>query len=435
MLLTNNNQNVITNKKQLIQVFQNGCKTDEKTGVEYEKLLVYKHNLRAVVYEDVVKILECFSNNDWQKIYEGGNLIGLKGKNGVISLEPGSQIELSLTPLKSLDEISEKLNEFYNELNIYANNQGAMILDSGIQPVSTFENIYVIPKKRYEYMTKYLPLRKLTPYVMMRETAGIQANFDYKSEEDAINKLSLALKMSPFISAIYSNSPVRNSKNTGYKSYRANSWLNVDENRCGIISPKLFEKNLNFSFSDYAEILLDVPMIFIKREEEYYGTTQTFREFMNNGYMGLRAEISDWENHISLYFPDVRLKSYIEIRNHDAQNMLLTLSVPAFWKGIMYNSKAMEEITNILNKFSYEDFINLRKNTPILGINTKIGDTVIIDYIKEFFDISYESLKSNGLEEEKYLEPVLRYVNSKRMPADDLIENFNSNSVNVKITD
>lgn len=429
MLLTNNTDNYILNKNQLIEYFVSGCKTSQNIGVETEKLLVYKNNFEAVKYEDAVKILNSFDSNTWQKIYDDKNIIGLKSDIGTISLEPGSQIELSLSPYKDLEKITLKLTKFYNELNLYAEKINAQVLDIGIQPVSTFDNIKIIPKKRYEYMTKYLPEKELTPYIMMRETAGIQVNFDYKNEEDAVKKLSLSIKMSPFISAIYSNSPIRNSKNTGFKSFRANSWLNVDEDRCGYISSKLFEKNTNFSFNDYTDILLDVPMIFIQRNNTYFETKQTFKDFMINGFMGIKAQMSDWYNHISLYFPDVRLKNYIEIRNHDAQNLLMTFSVPAFWKGIIYNEDAVSEIENILDKFDYEDFINLRKQTPLLGINTKIQNYLIIDLIKEFFDISYASLKENKKNEEKYLEPVYEYISLKRVPADNLIDIYNTNPV------
>lgn len=424
MLLTNNSTNLVLNKNQLVETFFSGCKLRESIGVESEKLLVYKNNFKAVKYEDVVKVLNYFDENKWQRIYENNNLLGLKGDIGTISLEPGSQIELSLIPYENLEDINSKLIEFYTNLSTYADKIGAIVLDSGIQPVSTYEDITIIPKKRYEYMTKYLPIKGLTPFVMMRETAGIQANFDYKNEEDAIKKLSLALKMSPIISAIYSNSPIRKSKFTGFKSFRANSWLNVDEDRCGYVSSKLFSKDMNFSFSDYVEVLLDVPMIFIQRGNTYFGTTQTFREFMNKGHMGINATISDWQNHMSLYFPDVRLKNYVEIRNHDAQNPIMTLSVPAFWKGIIYNTDAMEEINKILSKYEFEDYMQLRKDSPIQGIQAKLKNLCIIDLIKEFFDISYTSLKENKKNEQKYLEPVYEYITLKRVPADNLIENF-----------
>lgn len=424
MLLTNNSSDIILSKNQLAEIFMSGCKTKETIGVESEKLLVYKNSNKAVKYEDVVKILSFFDENKWQRIYENDNLIGLKSEIGVISLEPGSQIELSLLPFENLEKITNYLTNYYSELAIYADRIDAKVLDIGIQPVSTYDDIKIIPKKRYEYMTKYLPTKGLTPFVMMRETAGIQANFDYKSENDAIKKLSLALKMSPIISSIYANSPIRNSKYTGCKSYRANSWLNVDEDRCGYIHQKLFEKNTSFSFMDYVEILLDVPMIFVQRGKTCFPTNQTFREYMKDGLLGINANIEDWYNHISLYFPDVRLKSYVEIRNHDAQNASMTFSVPAFWKGIMYNKDAMEEIEHILAKYEYEDFLQLRKVSPVVGIEAKLGNIQIIDYIKEFFDISYASLKQNNKQEEKYLEPVYEYISLKRVPADNLIENL-----------
>lgn len=425
MLLTNNNSQIITDKSQLTKVFFDGCKLDEKIGVESEKLLIYKNNLKAVQYNDIVNILNDFADDGWEKIYENDNLISLRSDIGMITLEPGSQTELSLKPLKTIKEIDLKLSDFYKKLDTFAEKIGASVLNSGIQPLSTYENINIIPKKRYEYMTKYLPTKKLTPFVMMRETAGIQVNFDYKTQDDAIKKLSVALKMSPFISALYSNSPVRAGKLSGFMSFRANSWLNVDEQRCGFISKKLFDKDLNYSFSDYVENLLDIPMIFIQRGNNYLYTDITFREFMLNGFNGMNADLSDWLNHISLYFPDVRLKSYIEIRNHDAQNLIMTLSVPAFWKGIIYNSDALDEIQSILSKYSYEDFMKLRLDAPVHGINAKIKNICIIDFINEFFNISYYSLKSIKQDEEKYLEPAFEYISNKRMPACNIIDEFN----------
>ena len=419
MLLTSKSE-MIYDRRQLLEIFLSGCKTSQNIGVETEKLLVYKSNRQAVKYSDVVKILSQFDENIWQRVYENEYLVGLKSDYGTISLEPGSQIELSLKPYDNLNEINKFLEKYYNQLIEYAQNIGAEVLDIGAHPVSTYENIEVIPKKRYEFMTKYLPQKGLTPFVMMRETAGIQVNFDYKSEEDAIRKLSLATKMSPFISSIYANSPIRNDKLNGYKSFRANSWLNVDNDRCGYISRKLFDKNERFSFDDYVEVLLDVPMIFVQRGKNYYSTNQTFRDFMLNGFGDIKAEISDWETHLSLYFPDVRLKNYVEIRNHDAQNFEMTKSVFAFWKGIIYNQNAMEEIEKILNKFDYEDYMQLREDSPKYATESKIKNYKILDFIKEFFDISYSSLKENRLNEQDYLNCIYEYISLNKVPADYL---------------
>ena len=91
-------------------------------------------------------------------------------------------------------------------------------------------------------MSSYLPEVASKPLVMMRETAGIQVGMDFCDEQDAMRKFRLALKLSPVVSAIFSNSPVRNGKLTKYKSYRALSWLSTDNARCGLVSPKIFKK-------------------------------------------------------------------------------------------------------------------------------------------------------------------------------------------------
>lgn len=426
MQVINNSNEIITDKKQLLNFFFSGCKTEEKIGVETEKLLVYKKDYTAVTYCDILKILNMFDKNIWMEIKENNNVLGLKSDFGTISLEPGSQVELSLKPFENLYDIKNLLSSFYKNLNLYADKFGAEVLNSGIQPVSTYEDINVIPKQRYKYMSEYLPTKNLTPFTMMRETAGIQANFDYKSEEDAVKKLKIAIKMSPFISAVYANSPIRNNKKTNFKSFRANSWLNVDEDRCGYIHKDLFDKNKHFSFERYAQTLLDVPMIFIQRGNNFFPANKTFRDFLQNGYMGMKATLADWENHLSLYFPDVRLKNYIEIRNHDAQNDKMTFSVPAFWKGIIYNQNAIDEIEKILSVFTFEDYTELRKYTPIYAINTKIKKYKVKDFVKEFFDISFESLKSNNQNEEQYLEPVYEYICLNRVPADDILAKYNT---------
>lgn len=426
MPVTNNLNEIIKEEKQLLNFFFSGCKTEEKIGVETEKLLIYKKDASAVKYSDILKILNMFDKNIWTEIKENNNVLGLKSDFGTISLEPGSQVELSLKPFENLKDIENLLSFFYKNLNLYAEKFAAEVLNSGIQPVSTYENINVIPKQRYKYMSEYLPTKNLTPFVMMRETAGIQANFDYKSEEDAVKKLKIAIKMSPFISAVYANSPIRNNKKTNFKSLRANSWLNVDEDRCGYIHKDLFDKNKHFSFEHYAQTLLDIPMIFIQRENNFFPFNKTFRDFLQNGYMGMKATLSDWENHLSLYFPDVRLKNYIEIRNHDAQNDKMTFSVPAFWKGIIYNQNAIDEIEKILSIFTFEDYTELRKYTPIYAINTKIKKYKVKDFVKEFFDISFAGLKSNNKNEERYLEPVYEYICLNRVPADDILAKYNT---------
>ena len=435
--LINNEEHLITHESQLTEIFFSGCKTrdiiaQKRVGLEFEKLPVCQKDFKAASYQEIAKFLTALKNNSrqWtQGVYEDKALLGLVSGDGVITLEPGSQTELSLKPLKNIDTIAKILQNYNKVTAELAQEHGIIWLGCGIQPVSTYRNINIIPKNRYEYMTKYLPSVAKKPLVMMRETAGIQASFDYFDENDAMQKFAFALKLSPFVSAIYANSPIRNSRLTKYKSNRAASWLETDNDRCGLVSPKVFSGD--FSFEEYAQILLDVPMIFIERyingvKKSLRVENLTFRKFMKQGYQGFYPNKDDWSTHLSLYFPDVRIKSYIEIRNHDNQRRDLICSVPALWKGLLYNNEAMRDVLDILKNLTYFDFEYVRRKTPKYGLDMKIKHLPLKDIAKEIVDISYQSLKSYSKGEENFLEPLKEYTDNGITPADVVIKNFNT---------
>ena len=148
----------------------------------------------------------------------------------------------------------------------------------------------------------------------------------------------------------------------------------------------------------------------------------TFDEFLQNGYMGKYPTIQDFEQHLSLYFTDARLKHYIEIRNHDSQKPRYIMCIPAFWKGIMYNENAKEEISAILKNYTFKDYETLRQTTPKQGLDCKFGKLHLKELAREIFRISYNSLKRTN--EEHYLEPILELVEDGMTPADIIIKNF-----------
>ena len=429
----NQEDTIITSKKHLCEIFYSGCKScaQKNIGLEFEKLPVNKNTFKAASYFETARFLLDFKNGKWQGLEENGAILGLSGTDGTISLEPGSQTELSLNPKSSVCEIEKYLDNYNKQTSRIAQKYGIYWLGYGIQPVSTYRNINIIPKKRYEYMTKYLPTVAKRPLVMMRETAGVQVSVDYSDEADAMKKFSAALRLSPIMSAVFANSPVRNSRLTKFKSNRASSWLDTDNDRCGLVSAKAFRRG-EFSFAEYAEILLDVPMIFIERNLTNLPNSKTalkvenltFRQFLKDGYQGYRATKQDWELHLSLYFPDVRFKNYIEIRNHDNQRKELVCAVPAFWKGIIYNDSAIESVNELLKDFSCFDFEYLRRKTPQKGLDMKIKHQKLSDIAKEIVKISYESLKTYKKNEEKYLEPLMALLDNGKTPADLIIQKW-----------
>lgn len=412
--------NIIASEEEMTEIFYSGCKTDELIGLEYEKIPVYKNDYRAADYSDVIKIILDMENEDRTVVFEGKNPIGMILPKGHISLEPGAQTEISLNPVKNISELRKMIDEYNFETAEIADKYGISWVAFGIQPVSTFEKINVIPKKRYARMTNYLPTRAKLPFVMMRETSGIQVGLDYSSEEDAMAKLKTALKLSPIVSAMFANSPIRNTRLSGAKSFRAYSWLNTDEQRCGLISEKIFHDD--FSFEEYKNVLFELPMIFIEKDGKYIDTgNMTFGEYYNRGFEGYFPTVEDWQTHMSLFFPDVRLKTYLEIRNHDSQKSELITAIPAIWKGILYNKEAREAIDDMLKGAEYADFEELRYLTPDYGLDIKFRRHYLYDYAKEILHIAKQSLEMMKTGEERYLEPIQKYVDKKITPADEII--------------
>lgn len=403
---------------QLLDEFILGCKTDQKIGMEYERIPVSYYGKNVVPYEGEFGMCEFLRElakiDNWDYILDGENIIGLKKLHETITLEPGCQFELSLEPQKYIRDLKKRVEELDYAMKPILEDFDIKFLNVGVSPKTTYKNIKLIPKKRYHLMAKYL--WGILSDVMMRETAGIQVGIDFSSEADAMRKFRLANLMMPFSTAMFANSATRGGVDTGYKSFRALAWLNTDNERCGFAT----DFNKNMCFKDYVKLLLDTPMIFINREGkclELNGKL-TFKQYMEKGFEGFVPTIEDWKLHSNLYFPEVRLRNFLEIRNHDCVGDDLQYAVPALYKGIMYSKSAIEEVEEILNKFTINEIKELRYNVPRFALQSKIGNKSILPICKELVEIAYYSLKTEDENEEKFLEPLIELLKRGKCPAE-----------------
>ena len=402
---------------QLLDEFILGCKTDQKIGMEYERIPVSMYGKNVVPYEGDYGMCEFLRElakiDNWDYILDGTSIIGLKKLHETITLEPGCQFELSLEPQKYIRDLKKRVEDIDYILKPILEEFDIKFLNVGVSPKTTYKNIKLIPKKRYHLMAQYL--WGILSDVMMRETAGIQIGIDFCSEEDAMKKFRLANLMMPFSTAMFANSKIRGGVDTGYKSFRALAWLNTDNERCG------FATNFsNMGFKDYVSILLDTPMIFINRNNAPININGrlTFRQYLEKGFEGFYPTMEDWKLHSNLYFPEVRLRNFLEIRNHDCVGNGLEFSVPALYKGIFYSRDAMGEVEELLNKFTINEIKELRYIIARSAVNSKINGKSILPICKELAEISYYALKSESEDEEKFLEPLIENLKKGKCPAD-----------------
>lgn len=423
----------VVNIKDILSTFKKGFKNaeDHKIGIEFERLPISSIDYKMVDYSKengVYDLLRTFARLDeWEYITDDYNIIGLKKGDDRITLEPGCQLELSLKPEKNIADIKTKIDTFNKRINPILKKYEINLLEYGVSPLSTYKHINLIPKKRYHIMADYL--WGILSDVMMRETAGIQACYDFSSEEDAMRKFRIANIISPFMTAMFANSPIRGGVDTGYKTFRGLSWLNTDNERCEFMSKKLFEKRGDYDFMDYITEVIKTPMIFIIRNEkpvEILGQIN-FEQFMKQGFEGYTATLDDFKLHANLYFPEVRLRNFIEIRNHDCANHGMQYSILAIYKGLLYNEKALKDIEKLMSRFTYNNIKEFRYNVPKNALNSRVGKYWSKDIAKEILKIAQIALKENAQDEEQFLEPIMELTPYGISPADVILSNWNGN--------
>jgi glutamate--cysteine ligase len=166
-----------------------------------------------------------------------------------------------------------------------------------------------MPKGRYAIMLNYMPKVGTLGLDMMLRTCTIQTNLDYASEADMVRKFRVGLALQPLATALFANSPFTEGKPNGFLSFRSHIWSDTDPDRTGML-PFVFEDG--FGYERYLDYALDVPMYFVYRDGHYHDVAgKSFRDFLDGrlpGFEGEKPRVSDFTDHLSTIFPEVRLK-------------------------------------------------------------------------------------------------------------------------------
>ncbi|MBN1687818.1 MAG: glutamate--cysteine ligase [Candidatus Omnitrophica bacterium] len=381
----------------LVQCFHRWAKPREKTrvGLEAEFIGVHTGTGRALPYygfNGIQGVLEQLAGEfDYEPLREDGNIIALRRGDLWIGLEPGGQLELSAPPVSNIFEVEEQLDHFIKELRaVSASVPNVAWLAHGIHPFSGLDDIPWVPKKRYQVMAEYLGTHGSLSHHMMKRTATNQVNVDYLSEEDAMVSLRVSLGITSLVSAMFAHSSFSSGQPNGYLSRRLAIWKETDPDRTGIPSQLLLP---GATFADYVRFVLDIPVMFLVREAEWIPVgDRTFRQFFERGYEGHYATFSDFELHLSTFFPEVRLKRYLEIRGVDGQSPDLIPAVAAFWKGIFYHPDAREEAWKLVSKMTFKERMDLHQRVMKEGMKAKVGRYSVLSLVRELVDISCASL-------------------------------------------
>jgi len=257
---------------------------------------------------------------------------------------------------------------------------------------------------------------------MMLMTATGQASFDWADEADCVRKTTVAARLAPVLVALYANSPLVNGKPSGKLSYRSYVWNEVDASRCGFL-PAWFDGS--FSYRAYVEWALDAPMLFLRREGQYLEPRMTFRQLLKDGYDGRPPMHSDWVDHLSTLFPEVRIKKVLEVRSADCVSAEMTAALPALWRGIFYDETALGDAEGILPKLTYSQHLELHALAQEQGLKAALGRVRLVDAARALVDIAGEGLRRLDAADAGLLDPLRAVAQEGRSPAERVLELWN----------
>ena len=438
-----NNFIEIQSKEDLIKPFQNGEKkpSDFKIGTEHEKFVFHIDTLKPVPFSGesgIENLLLALKKYGWESILEDGNTIGLSRDKslggGTITLEPAGQLELSGAPLTNIHETFNELDEHRSQISKEGSNLGLGFLGAGLTPDWSFDEMPIMPKSRYQIMKNYMPKKGNLGLDMMFRSTTIQVNLDYSSESDMIKKFKVSLALQPIATALFANSPFLDGNLTGYNSFRSHIWTDTDPDRTGML-PFVFDGEM--SYEKYVDYALKVPMYFIYRDGNYLDVSgSSFEDFLNGDLDELPNEkpnIIDWENHLTTIFPEVRLKSFLEMRGADGGSFESVCALSSFWVGLLYDSESLDSSFDLIKDFNIKQLQELRIEVAKNGLHSIIEGIEIQEIAKKVLKLSREGLRNrnilneNGDSEEIFLDPLQKILSSGKSSSDDLIQKFSNN--------
>ena len=425
----------IESRDDLVAHIASGAKpaSQWRIGTEHEKFVYSLKDHKPLAYDTrpgIRQLLEGMARFGWQPVMEGPNIIGLSCRGAALSLEPGGQFELSGAPMTNVHESCDELNTHRHQVREVCAEIGAGCLGVGFAPTWTLAETPVMPKGRYEIMRAYMPKVGGYGLEMMFRTCTVQGNFDFGSEADMVKKFRVALALQPVATALFANSPFREGKANGFLSYRSHIWTDVDNDRAGML-PFVFEDG--FGFERYVDYALDVPMYFVYRDGRYIDVAgNSFRDFLAGKIpelAGITPMMSDWADHLTTIFPEVRMKRYLEVRGADGGTWRRICGLPALWAGLLYDQTALDAAWDLVKDWTAEEREGVRAAVPVLAFNTPFRNTNVLELSRRMLAISTAGLKSRsaalGIKSEaSFLEPLQELVDRGQTRAEELLASY-----------
>lgn len=402
------------NANALVAYFKSGIKNPEEAGrlgVELEHQVV-NTDMSPVHYSEefgVEWLLEQLAEDYPQKTYDqDGDLIGVARKGAAVTLEPAGQVELSAGPYEGVGEVRLDFEMFERQVSSIWSPKGKRMLSVGYNPTATAPELDLAAKTRYQMMDAHFAGLGDWGRRMMRATASTQISIDYFSVEDCLRKLRLAFACVPLFALITDNTAVFEGKPRPHKMMRTEVWQKCDPARCGIVPGVM---SPHFTLEDYAAYILDTPAILVPDGTGWRATEETFGQ----AYATTPMEKADVEHALSMFFTDVRLKNYIEIRPADSMPTPHVTAYAALIKGLFYNQESLDALDELFSGVTENDIVAAKESLMANGFDGEAYGRPAGELAQKLLDLAHDALEFN---EQNYLSPLQAVVKQRKTLAD-----------------
>lgn len=312
-----------------------------RVGVEVEHFLldhVSGHPLTASQVEDMLEVLR--PDYD-QAFYEDGRLIALQDAHTLITLEPGSQFEVSFLYTRDMDQLRAWYDQAMAPVMKLVETQGADVVWSGGLPTVPADEVRRIDKHRYEYMEAWFARTGNRGREMMKATASVHVSIDYADEADFVRKVRAANILHPFLAFLMSNTPDYAGQDNPDILLRDSIWSDTDPARTGI-PDGLFDEG--FGYQGYADWLEQIPVILMADGGTYVPEPDLTVGQTGEKYGWNKAHI---QHLLSMAFPDVRVKNFIEIRSADSVKPPYITAYAALIRALFYSRETVDWVLSL----------------------------------------------------------------------------------------
>lgn len=373
---------------------------DYKLGIEMEHFTIDKNSLNSLDYYGDMGVgdtLKRLSDKGFEVSADhAGDILALKKDEYEITIEPAGQLEISIDGKTKVSEVKEAYDRIMKEITKVYIEKNQYLVALGYHPKSKIDDLKIIPKDRYKFMSQYFrEFGGPMALNMMKGTASVQAAIDFSSEEDFRRKFFLANALSAFLYTAFDNSYIFEGEPYKERNLRQKIWEYCDSMRTGVYD-LAFDKDL--SYKKYADKILNTDVIFINEDgKDVYKADTKIKEIID------KDSSDEMISHaLSIVFPDVRLKKYIEIRMPDAVPAPYNFAFLAFIKGMFYNKENLNYLEDALSGMNYQNYKALRDESYKEGLSAKYEDKTIAEWMLEFIAKAEEAL----VEEKNFLYPL-----------------------------